>query len=239
VVQGSQDIDPNQMLPQRLFLTLAQQMKMPLMNIARRAELGPDNVSLETIRITADAALRLLDNYLLGIELTGSNGMAFETEPVSVASVLYDAGNQIRPLATAYGVTLDLRVDGKYNPVMAHRRALQAALVSLGYALIETLPALDIPQSRLHLTAHRCRYGIVAGMYCDTEQITPQALRTGRGLYGYAHQPLADFSYTSGAGVFVADAILHAMKAKLSVSRHQHMHGLGVVLPMNPQLRLV
>jgi hypothetical protein len=122
---------------------------------------------------------------------------------------------------------------------MAHRSALEAALVSLGYALVEALPAQDVQQMRLQLTSHRCRYGIVAGVYCETEQITTDALRVGRQLYGHARQPLNTISHTSGAGVFVADAILHAMRSQLTVSRHRKLYGLGAVLPLNPQLSLV
>jgi C4-dicarboxylate-specific signal transduction histidine kinase len=229
-------------LTQHLLLTVLEQVKLPLMNIARRAELAGltmEPAGLETIRVTADAAVQLLDNYLLGVQLADKGSNIFETEPVSVAAVLHDAGNQLRPLAKAYGVRLDLQIDGRYGPVMAHRRGLQAALVSLGYALVEALPAQETPQLQLRLSAHRCRYGIVAGLYCEAGQVTAQALRLGRQLYGRARQPLNTLSHSSGAGVFVADAILHAMQTRLTVSHHRHMHGLGAVLPLNRQLQLV
>jgi len=230
------------LLTQQLLLSVVEELKFPFINIARRAELADmqaDQEDLGFIRVTADAALQLLDGYLLGLQLASRDAGLFEVEPVSVSSVLYDAGNQLRPLAKTYGVELDLRVDGKYGPVMAHRRALQVALVSLGYAFVEALPALDVPELRLQLSAHRCRYGIVAGLYCETEQVTAQALRKGRQLYGRARQPLGAISHTSGAGVFVADAIFHAMRARLTASRHHNLHGLGAVLPLNPQLQLV
>jgi hypothetical protein len=232
-------------LTQHLLLTVVEQLKLPFMNIARRAELAslapePNALdSLDSIRVTADAALRLLDNYLLGVQLAGRKSDMFEMEPVSVAAVLHDAGNQLRPLADSYGVRLDLHVDGRYGPVMAHRRGLQAALVSLGYALVEALPAQEAPNLTLRLSAHRCRYGIVAGLYCETSHITSQALRLGRQLHGRARQPLHTVSHVTGAGVFVADAILHAMQTRLTMSRHRHMYGLGAVLPLNPQLQFI
>lgn len=229
-------------LKQQLLLTVVEQLKIPLINIARYAELSSlqsTKADLDVIRVTADTTLQLLDNYILGIQLAGQNEEQFEIEPVSVSSVLYDAGNQLQPIAKAYGVHLDLQIDGKYGPVMAHRLGLQAALVSLGYSLVEALPAMETPQLRLELSAHRCRYGIVAGLYCETEKITTQALRLGRQLYGRARQPLGDISQTSGAGIFVAEAILQGMKSQLTVSHHHKMHGLGAVLPMNPQLQLV
>lgn len=215
---------------------------MPLLQIARHAELGslpgvtPD---LQAVQVTADTALRLLDSYILGIQLASEEEHLFETEPVSVSSVLYDAGSQLLPLAKAYDVQLDLHIGGRYEPVMAHRRGLQSALVSLGYALIEALPAMEAPQLRLQLSAHRCRYGIVAGMYCNADQLGAQALRQGKSLYGQARQPLTDMTHTSGAGVFMADAILRGMRSQLTASRHQKLRGLGAILQPSAQMQLV
>lgn len=233
---------PPPVLTQALLLSVVEQLKMPLMHIARSAELGSmpgGQVNLRDMQVSADAAVQLLDNYILGVQLASQEASLIHTEPVAISSVLYSAGQRLLPLARAYGVELDMQIDGKYGPVMAHRQGLEAALVSLGYALVEALPAQDAPQLKLQLSAHRCRYGIVAGLYCETEQVTTQALRTGRQLYGQARQPLGSISHTSGAGVFVADAILHAMQSQLTTSRYRRMYGLGAVLPLNPQLQLV
>lgn len=232
---------PQPVLTQSLLTTVVEYLKLPLMQIARRAELEIDakRPSLQEIRTTADAATQLLDNYILGVQLATQEATLADTEPVAVSSVLYRAEQRLRPVARAYGVELEMDIEGKYGPVMAHRRGLEAALISLGYALIEALPAQQVPQLKLQLSAHRCRYGIVAGLYCDAEQVTTEALRTGRRLYGRARQPLANVSHTSGAGIFVADAILHAMQTQLTTSRHRNLYGLGVVLPLNPQLSLV
>jgi len=230
------------MLTQQLVLSVVEQMKLPLLSIARRSELGlsnPELADLASIQVTADAALQLLDNYTLGVQLVNEELQLTETEPVAISSVLYAAGQRLQPIAKAYGVELEVQIDGRYGPVMAHRRGLEAALVSLGYALVEALPAQDVPQLRLQLSAHRCRYGIVAGLYCETEEVTAHALQVGRQLYGQARQPLGGISHTSSAGVFVADAILHAMRSQLTASRHHRWYGLGAVLPLNPQLQLV
>ena len=233
---------PPPVLTQNLLLSVVEQLKLPLLNISRRAELAdlqPGQDGLGEIRTTADAALQLLDNYILGVQLANQDVQLINAEPVAVSSVLYSAGQKLQPIAKAYGVQLDMHIGGKYGPVMAHRRGLEAALVSLGYALVEALPAQDVPQLKLQLSAHRCRYGIVAGLYCETEQVTTQALRTGRQLYGRARQPLGTISHTSGAGIFVADAILHAMQHQLIPSRYRNQYGLGTVLLSNPQLQLI
>lgn len=231
-------------LSQQLLLSVAEELKTPLLQIARQAELASlqddGAVSLGHIQTTADMALRLIDSYVLGARLALEQEYMLEMEPVSISSVLYDAGQQLGAMAKLYGVELDLNVGGKYGPVMAHRAGLQSALVSLGHALIEAMPAIGSENhQRLTLSAYRSRYGIVTGVYSEVEQLTTEALRQGKRLQGHARQPLATLTHTSGAGVFVADAILQAMDSELTVSRHHKLFGLAAILKPNPQLQLI
>jgi hypothetical protein len=227
-------------LSQELLLSVAEELKLPLLQIARLAELGrlDGEVDLRTIEATASAALKLLDNYALGVRLA-LEPRELNLEPVSVASVLYDTGQQLDALAKSYGVSLELNVAGKFGTVMAHRQGLQAALTSLGAALIEALPALESRQLKLQLATHRSRYGIVAGLYADSDRLTDTALERGRKLHGNSRQPLMSLTHTSGAGIFVADTILKAMHLKLHASRHHRLYGLGTVLPVNNQLHFI
>jgi hypothetical protein len=227
-------------LTQHLLLTVAEELKLPLTQIARQAELGQlhGTVDLPMIQATADTALRLLDNYALGVRLS-LEPMEMALEPVSVSSVLYDTGHQLDALAKSYGVRLELAIPGRYGPVMAHREALQAALVSLGSSLIEALPAQESRQLSLQLATHRSRYGIVAGLYTDTAALSNSVLKQGRKLQHQSRQPLIGISHTSGAGIFVADTILKAMKLNLRVSRHHRLYGLGTVLTPTNQLALI
>jgi hypothetical protein len=238
-------LDSRQALVQseQLFLTLAEQMKLPLMQILKQAEfgelIGSSSDQLRSVRTNADVALKLIDGYLLSLRLAAEEAYAVPQETVSISSVLYDAAHELHPIAKLYGVDLELKLDGKFGPVTANREGLESALVSLGYALIEALPASDAPQMRLELAAHRCRYGIVAGLYADVDRLTAEALRQGRRLFGESRQPLPALSHCGGAGVFVADAILNAIGARLKVSHHHKRSGLGAVLQANPQLQLV
>lgn len=223
---------------QELLLSVAEELKLPLLQIAYQAEQGMADPN--SIRGTAEAALKLLDNYALSVRLH-LQPTQLELEPVSVSSVLYDTGQQLDTLAKNYGVELELNIAGRYGTVMAHRQGLQSALVSLGAALIEALPAMESPQLKLQLASHRSRYGIVAGLYTDSPQLTNAALKRGRRLqHGHAsRQPLTTISHTSGAGVFVADTILQAMRLRLCASRHHRLYGLGTVLPPNNQMALI
>jgi hypothetical protein len=224
-------------LSQELLLSVAEELKLPLMQIARQAELG-NKASLGIIQTSADTALKLIDNYVLGVRLAVQPEQ-FDIEPVSVSSVLYDAGQQLDNLAKSYGVELQLGISGRFTPVAANRKGLEAALVSLGASLIEALPAQETSQLTLTMATHRSRYGIVAGLYADTKQLSKDALNRGRKLQPTSRQPLLNISHTSGAGVFVADTILKAMGLHLIASRHHRLYGLGTVLQSNPQLHLV
>jgi hypothetical protein len=233
---------PAPALSEQLLLAIAEELKLPFLQIARKSELArmnQDVAALKEVQTTAEAALQLLDNYLFGARLALEGDYTLQLEPVSVASVLYDSSQQLDALAKSYGVELQLSIAGKFPPVMANRQALQAALTSLGYSLIEALPNLQQRTLTLELAAHRCRYGIVAGLYSEAEQLTAEALRQGRKLHGHARQPLATLSHSSGTGVFVADAILQAMDSELTVSRHRRLFGLGTVLRQSPQLQMV
>jgi hypothetical protein len=227
-------------LSQQLLLSVAEELKLPLLQIARQAEQGQltGQTDNHTIQTSADTALKLLDNYILAVRLA-TQPTHLDIESVSVSSVLYDTGQQLDAMAKSYGVDLELGIAGKFGPVLAHRQGLQAALVSLGAALIEALPAKETPQLKLWLATHRSRYGIVAGLYGETKQLSREALARGRKLQRFSRQPLLNLSYTSGAGVFVADAILKAMDLHLTTSRHHRLYGLATVLQPNHQLHLV
>lgn len=226
---------------QDLLLGLAEQLKLPLLQIARRAELASlgQEPDLAAIQATADSALRLIDSYVLGVRLAEHGSNALALEPVAVSSVLYDTAHQLSSAAAFYGVHLELSIGGKYAPVLANREGLQAALTSLGLALIEALPALNSQNLTLQLGAHRSRYGIVAGVYSDSEALTTESLRRGQELVGKSRQPLVGVSHSSGAGIFVADALLQAMDLELKPTRHNRLYGLGAIMQSNNQLQLV
>jgi hypothetical protein len=227
-------------LSQQLLLSVAEDLKLPLMQIARASEYArlTDQPDLRTIQATAETALRLLDNYVLGVRLA-LEPQQLQMEPISVSSVLYDAGQQLDSFAKSYGVSLELNIGGKFAPVMAHRKGLQSALVSLGAALIESMPASEAPQLKLQLATHRSRYGIVAGVYSDNRQLTNRTLQRGRRLLSQSRQPLMNLTHSSGAGIFVADTILQAMQLNLRASRHHRLYGLGAVLQPSKQVQLV
>lgn len=237
----------------QLFLAMAEELKLPLQYIARLAELqtlstygAPSQPLLEqnclqNIQRSADMTLQLLDGYLLSLRLSMQPSTHLVLEPVSVSAVLHATAAQLQDVAKQYGVSLSLHIHGRYEPVMAHRQALQAALISLGYCLIEALPAASTDRGKRHvqLAAHRTKHGIVAGLYGEMDALTPQLFQRAKQLHGYARQPLVGTLAGSGAGMFVADALINAMASRLRVGRFQRLPGFAVTLSGSEQLQLV
>jgi hypothetical protein len=225
---------------ERLLRALAEQLKVPLMQIARGAELaqyaGDQPAHLSAIEYTADMALRLIDGYLLSVMLQAQPSL--ELEPVSMSAVLQDVAHQLATMARQYGCELEVSLSGKYEPVMGHRLALEAAYTSLGYAFIEALP----PSNREHkvlLALHRSGQGLVAGVFGDQPNWGADVYRRGRVLYGQARQSLPGLSAGSGAGVFVANSLLETMSAPLRLARHHAFGGLAATMSPSKQLQLI
>lgn len=223
-----------------LLRAVAEELKLPLTQIARRAELSELVTTVNSfrdIRINADMALRLVDGYLLGLELNAAQA-SFELEPVSVAAVLQDTAHELERFAKLYDISVSLDIASVHGPVMAHRRGLQAALFSLGSNLI-TAVSMNEDGGELQLGLHRSSTGLMAGIYGTSNHVNRQALRQARELYGHARQPLHSLVTGSAAGIFVADTLLTAMSSRLLPSRHAQHYGLAASLPFSRQLTLV
>lgn len=224
---------------ERLLKALAEQLKLPLLQIARQAELGAskqDTASLSSIQYTADMALRLVDSYLLSVQLQALP--VLELEPVSVSALLQETAHRLNKLAKQYNCELEVQLSGKYQPVMAHRQSLEAAFATLGYAFIESTPEEGM-QHKVVLGVHKTSAGLVTGIFGNQDGLSADMLKRGKALFGSAHQSVPDLSSTSGAGIFVADTLLTQMDTPLHLSRHNKLSGLAATLLPSQQLSLV
>lgn len=227
----------------RLLTALAEHMKLPLMQIARRAELSKlikdQEQALEDIEQIATGSLKLIDSYLLSILLARAQDQ-LQLEPVSISAVMNDAAHSLSKIAKQYQCDLELHLAGKYEPIMAHRDGLEAAITSLGFVFIEAQSAqVHERQPVVKLAAHRSRHGIVAGTFADADDLGSDVYRRALGLYGRARQPLNQLTSATGAGVFVADSLLNSMSTRLRVARHQNLTGLAATFLPSKQMVLV
>lgn len=227
---------------ERLLRAVADEMRLPLVRIARSAELGAqrqDSSVLPGIQSTADMALRVIESYLLSIEL-GSRPYP-EFEPVSIGAVLQDALTQLEPMAKTRGCQLDMHLGGRYEPVMARRSSLLAAYMNLGYAFIESTPepANNGKSRRIILAARRTGQGLVTGVYEEGSGMQADAFRRAKALFGTARQVAPIFSHGNGAALFVADTLLTQLNAPLRAAHYLRLPGLAATLTASRQLRLV
>jgi hypothetical protein len=224
---------------QRLLRALAEQLKLPLLQIARSAELAHetrDPSSLATIGYIAETALGLVDGFLLGA--SEGEQVALQIESVPVSSILNDTAHKLAPLARQNNCDIELSLHGKYGPVMAHRQTLESALMLLGYSMIETR-GLQKRRHRVILAAHMSARGLVTGVFDNQPGLSSDAFRRGRALYGGARQTMPAAMGANGASVFVADNLLKAMDAPLHVARHDKFTGLATTLHPSTQVQLV
>lgn len=228
--------------PQALLQIVAEEIKLPLTQIVRRLELArlssePAGEVLAEVETSAAAALKLMDSYMLGLNLQ-DRPWAFQLEPVSVSAALYDTAHSLFDLAKAYEIDLQLQINQTNSPVMAHPAALKAALYSLGYAFIQS-HGESAKRKLITLSTGRSSEGIIAGLYGGMEELSAAHLQNACQLYGLARQPFNQLSSGAAAGVFVANKILQAMDGRLKTSHRRGQAGLAAVLAASSQLQLV
>jgi hypothetical protein len=219
-----------------LFRALAEQLKAPLIQIANDAELSqhahhPHADALAQIRQTANQTLKFIDAYLLSRQQ-----QVLALESVSISAVLYDAAELLRPMARQQGGDLEVIVDGRYGPVMAHRQGLQTALVTLGQSLLQ---ADSSPRPRLTMALYRTPNGLATGVFGSSSEWEAAALRKAldspNNLFGQKSQEAS----LGGTGLQIARDIVQRMSSELQVTHHHKLTGLVAHFQPSAQLQLV
>jgi hypothetical protein len=223
----------------RLMRALAEELRLPLLQIARKSELtrlGVDPSSLKEIETTADTALKLIDGYLLSTQLLLGQ-QKLDLEPVSLGAAMYDTAQYLRNMAKLYGCDIDIDVSAKSGLAMAHPKGLQAALTSLAYAFISANVASK--KHQVILCAHKTTYGIMAGVLTTDTTLPKNSLQNARQLFGTVRRPMPALTHNNGAGIYVADHLFAAMNAKLKVTSQKTAAGLTALLLPSQQLALL
>lgn len=219
----------------RLLRALAEQLKLPLVQIARQAELTNNPEVLKDIMHTASTAIQLIDGLLLSADMHAQQVLPIE--PVSISSVFYAVSEDLKHHAKQYNCEVQISLGGRYRPIMGNFEALRAAFATLGHALIEAHSSNKSGQ--IMLAAHRNSHGIVAGVFGQQPEISADMFRRARALFGSAKQPLVSSESNSAAGIFIADSLLGTIAKPLQVAKHNKLSGLATVLLPSQQLKLV
>lgn len=220
----------------QLLSAVAEHMKLPLLYMRQHAELVRlgESFSPEVIESAADAGMMLVENYLYWQRVCDKSE-ALPLESSSLSSMLYDVSHSLSKVAKTHNAQVQLDISGKYGLVTTHPKTLETALISLGLSFIEAAQD-DAP---VILGVHKSRWGIVAGVYSKSANVSTDMLKCGVRLSGKTRQPMPTVSHASMSGLIIADALLETLSSKLRVAKHRHMNGLATTLPLNPQLALL
>jgi signal transduction histidine kinase len=213
--------------------SLACELKSPLINIARQAELAELSEFVE-IQQTAEQALNLIDNYLLSAQ-SEYGQLKFDLEPVSIGSVLYEASSQLRPFAKRQNVDLVLD-DRMQEPVMTHRGAMTAVLVAFGQVL---MTGENGRYRELVLRSYKTREGSLGvGVFTDVD-LSKNDLRQALDFQGKAQMPLAKVSNKAHVSLLIAENLCRAVGGNMSVKKMGKLRGFTTRLPRSEQLSFV
>lgn len=215
----------------RLLTALAEELKLPLLQIARESELQ----ELVGLQLRSEMALRLLDGYVLGLQT--ENQTVLELEPVTLSSVLQDVAHELSKVAQQQGYVVQVDVGGRYGPIMGNRRTMHHAFTLLGYELMQ-IPEEEI-RPVITFASHQSKGNIIAGVFTNNASITTDAFRRARALVGTARQLMPSSISNNGAGIFIADSLLQGMAGSFKVAQHHKQTGLAATFIPSQQLQLV
>ena len=233
--------DNNSLDYNHLFACLAEQIKLPLVQVSSMVE-ALDLASIQKIindqKVIMEinqSALRLIDGFLLSVKLQRESQI--NLEPVSIGSLLYEVSESLYGYAKSNNCEIELDVANKCGLVMSHNQALKSALINLGYSFIS---ASDKSSRRsIRLVANHNNKGITTGVFSDSSALTKSLFRNSKRIKGLAHQPMASFSSDNATGVFIADSLFDSIGSTMKVSKRSGNTGLVTTLLPSHQLSLV
>lgn len=219
----------------QLFTALAEQLKVPLLQIARLAELSQES-NLPRITTISEHALCLVDAY---VQSHAQSQTKLLLEPLTTSAVLYDVANDLQSWAKQWDYQIEVDLRGKTVPIMAHRDSLRTMLTLLGASLIEAGADFEDGSRQLILGTHRSARGTIVGVFSSQLELSQRALQLTRELHGRATQAVPSLGLAGGAGLAIADRLSEQMAAPLKAYRHRSLNGIGSLLLPSHQLQLL
>ena len=228
-------------------MTLSEDMTLPLLQVKSSLELfegsnfaksaATKHVSESVLSI--DTGLQLVEAYKLLLNAEHQAGLP--PEPVSIGATLEAIAHKLTPFAKQYDTAIEVSVQHRLRPVLAHQASLSAALEILSSSLIRAQSAqTDQKDYLLVLGAHKSLDNLVAaGAFSSVQGLSDRTLRAARSLVGKARQPLPAVPAGAAAGVLVADMLCAALWQPLRAAAHHNLPGLVTNLPSSKQLQFV
>lgn len=219
----------------KLFTALAEQLKTPLLQIARLSE-APAKATLPKISVISEHALRLVDAYSQAASQAQAK-LLFE--PINSGSVLYDVAHTLSAFAQQNNYELRVETRAKSLPIMAHRATLNSILTMLGTSLIEASIDQENTDRYILMGTHRSAKGTIVGAFSSQINLSQKALILTRQLHGRAPQAAPLLGQAGAAGLVIADKLSEQLSAPLRAYRHGSLSGIGSLLQPSRQLQLV
>jgi K+-sensing histidine kinase KdpD len=229
-----------------LLAALSDDLALPLLQIKTNLEILDGKVltskssqeHTKSMSLSADAGLQLVEAYRLALRAKTLNH--HDMEPVAVGAVLQEVAHQLTPYANQYATDLEVDIQGKLTPVLAHRPSLTTALQCLAASMIRAQAATSQQRRyRLLLGAHRSSGNIAAGVFSDVHGLSDKTLRTAHELVGKAHQPMSGVPTGAASGVLIADMLCGSLWQPLRAAAHRKMGGLATSVPISKQLQFI
>lgn len=213
----------------RLLKSLAEELKNPLILIARQAEMD-NHVSIQR---TAEHTLQLIDSYLL-IAQTEYGQKVLPLETVGIGSVIYEVISEFRPLAEQRGIDLSMQI--KDANVMAHRAGLKSAL----WCLTE-LCSSSADNGRKQVKIQTAKQGekILITVLGEGLELAEKDVELNRRLQGQSRLAAAGKLDDSGVRLAIADTLATTFGQGIKVKKSARFTGFGFDVMNSRQLTLV
>jgi len=228
-------------------MTLSEDIALPLLQVKSSLDLLENQAFAKSAArrhalesgLSIDTGLQLVEAYKLLLSAESHHGLA--AEPVSIGATLESIAHKLTPYAKQYNTAIEVSVQQRLKPVLAHQASLNAALEILGSSIIRA-QAAQTEQSKyiMVLGAHKSIDNLVAaGVFSSVHGLSDRTLRAARSLVGKARQPLPAVPAGAAAGVLVADMLCSALWQPLRAAAHHNLPGLVTSLPASKQLQFV
>lgn len=227
-------MDEDKMTTDKAFIALAEQLKLPLLQIAYLAESSQDAESSTSSEIKGISyrALSLIDGYL---QARTQAQTALDLTTIDSGSVFYDVVSDLKPFASSRGFDISINKNSK-QLITAHVKSLHTMLLLSGLYMIESTDREQSGSRNLVLGAHRVRGGVVVGVFSGGVTIGQQMINILKKLQGRAHQILPMANSDGGVSLVIADELSRQMNTRLRTYKHNSLQGIGAILPISHQL---
>lgn len=228
---------------QYLLKSIAEELRLPLIQISRLAELNLQNQKIDQKDIkkmesSADLAIQLLESFILGVEYSDRQ-IEIELSPITIGAVLNDVAHQVNKLATANNYDIELSVKSAH-PVMGNYEAIKMAYLNIAHTIITgSTRHENNRRSSLVFAVYNRGPKNMAGIYSNNLDINKNVWERSINNFEKSRQKMPEFSHINGSGFFVASSILEAMSLELGPSKFHGDKGLAAGFPLSQQLQLV